>query len=192
MNKKKYLQIKEKYPLDASWAIWDETNIENVSIIEKHLPDLNPHIVLVGLNPARKEDIDQPWKNFHVGRNDYRLMRAFNHSYFRGAYMTDFVKGVHTPQANDIRRELTGDRLAHHLNEFRKELELLGNKNYFILLFTMNNDIIEPFKEMFSDEVHGKVVVNFHSFTYRFMAPEEWQRRAKQVMQIYAKRGGEY
>lgn len=190
MNKKKYLQIKERYYLDSSWAIWDETNIRNVGVIEKHLTDLNPHVILVGLNPARKEDIDQSWKNFHVGRNDYRLMRAFNRSDFRGAYMTDFVKGVHTPQANDIRLELIGDRLEYHLNEFKKELELLGNKNYFILLFTMNNDIIEPFKEMFSDEARGKFVVNMYSFTYHFMPQEEWLRRTKQVMKTYAKRRG--
>ena len=77
ISKEKYNFIKEKYGNCASWAIWAEvgetptSNMEDLEIfdIEKNpslLSNLNPNIVLVGLNISKDIHLDT-FANFHAG-----------------------------------------------------------------------------------------------------------------------------
>jgi hypothetical protein len=96
--------IKMKYGHYASWAIWADQgekpkdNVGDLSVfdIESNvglLYQLNPSIILVGLNISRR--IEVPLANFHDARSqamDYKIRYALKGSPFWGAYMTDIIK----------------------------------------------------------------------------------------------------
>ena len=76
-TRKKFDYIKEKYGNVGSWAIWagegdkPKSNIGDLTILDpdinkKLLSQLNPNVVLVGLNISRK--IKVPLANFHDKR----------------------------------------------------------------------------------------------------------------------------
>ena len=78
INKEKFESIKKKHGRYASWAIWSKedknptSNIGNLEIFniknnKELLEQLNPNIILVGLNFSRK-DLGRElkdWNNFH-------------------------------------------------------------------------------------------------------------------------------
>lgn len=88
----------------ASWAIWDSNNsvdaykskytLERLDWVRKNLQfiDLNPNIIIIGLNIASP---CSNWSNFHSFKGqqyDRKLRYLFDNSSYRGAYMTDIYK----------------------------------------------------------------------------------------------------
>ena len=82
MDQKRFQFIKEKYGLHASWAVWakegdtPKSNMGDLSIFEnnKTLLELNPNIVLVGLNFSVSGVVQKPFQNFHgSGGGAYKL-----------------------------------------------------------------------------------------------------------------------
>jgi hypothetical protein len=100
----KFELIKKTYGRHASWAVWADgaskpkENVGDLSIFESDgddalLRQLNPNIVLVGLNISRR--IEFALGNFHDGRAhamDYKLRYALKGTALWGAYMTDIIK----------------------------------------------------------------------------------------------------
>jgi hypothetical protein len=88
-----YLEIKEKYGLYASWAIWADagdkpkSNVGDLRIFDLDynptlLEQLNPNVFMVGLNISRGV-IEKTFGNFHDGRpesQDYKIRYAFKGS----------------------------------------------------------------------------------------------------------------
>ena len=73
MDKIHFEKIKKLYGNYASWAIWAEegdkpkSNMDNLSIFEDKniLSQLNPNIILVGLNISKRDELNKPFENFH-------------------------------------------------------------------------------------------------------------------------------
>lgn len=87
-------RMKQKYSTTASWAVWDENDID--------FPDspsgLRNDVVLIAGNPggAAEESGRTPWINFHTGRkhNDHFLAHALRDTDLWGGYMTDFYSQI--------------------------------------------------------------------------------------------------
>ena len=96
--------IRTKYGHYASWAVWADgrnsakENVGDLKIFDRIeegtlLRQLNPSIVLVGLNISRR--IQFSLGNFHDGRPmsmDYKIRYALKGTVLWGGYMTDIVK----------------------------------------------------------------------------------------------------
>jgi hypothetical protein len=96
--------IKTKHGGYASWAVWADEgkkpkdNVGDLNIFDidnnaSLLHQLNPGIILVGLNISR--EVESRLANFHDARSkamDYKIRYALKGSPFWGAYMTDIIK----------------------------------------------------------------------------------------------------
>src|SRR6266581_1698174 len=83
--------LAERYGMFSSWAIWNPYDPADSQIIADHLNSLKTSVVLTGLNVSAR--VRTHWQNFHGCPHDRKLMFAFNHSPYRGAYMPDIIKG---------------------------------------------------------------------------------------------------
>lgn len=91
---------------------------------------------MVGLNISAP--LPLPWSNFRIGRNDRKLIHAFNEGCFRGAYMTDLIKGeVEVNSANIQKRIRSGDLdINRHISDFVTEMKDIGaTESPFFILF---------------------------------------------------------
>ncbi|OGP74159.1 MAG: hypothetical protein A2Y80_07350 [Deltaproteobacteria bacterium RBG_13_58_19] len=141
--------IKMKYGHYASWAIWADEgekpkdNVGNLSVfdIESNvglLHQLNPGIILVGLNISRR--IEVPLANFHDARPqamDYKIRYALKESPFWGAYMTDIIKDFEQKVSGKMMSYLRTDKPFEDKNVeiFREEMKDLRIDNPTIVAF---------------------------------------------------------
>jgi hypothetical protein len=84
---------------------------------------------MVGLNISKP--VNKCWSNFrsrHRGANDRKLMYAFNWSPYRGAYMTDLLKGIIQPNSALIMRDIRSGEIdmIREISKFRGEMQMLG------------------------------------------------------------------
>jgi len=150
IDSKQFELIKRKYKYYASWAIWSEegekpkSNIGDLTILDpqqnKNLFfQLNPNVVLVGLNISRGSMKD-PFANFHDKRpeaTDYKIRYALRGSPFWGGYMTDIIKDFDQKSSGKVVSYLRANKSfeEENVNIFRKELEDLGSENPTIIAF---------------------------------------------------------
>ena len=150
IDSKKFEFIKRKYGDYASWAIWSEegekpkSNIGDLTILDpqknKNLFfQLNPNVVLVGLNISRGS-IEVPFANFHDKRpeaTDYKIRYALRGSPFWGGYMTDIIKDFDQKTSGKVVSYLRANKAfeEENVNNFRKELEDLGSESPTIIAF---------------------------------------------------------
>jgi len=141
--------IKMKYGHYASWAIWADEgekpkdNVGDLSVfnIESNvglLHQLNPGIILVGLNISRR--IKFPLANFHDARSqamDYKIRYALKESPFWGAYMTDIIKDFEQKVSGKMMSYLRTDKLFEDKNVeiFCEEMKDLRIDNPTIVAF---------------------------------------------------------
>lgn len=141
----------------ASWAVWGQpgagTNTSwsrDLSVLgsyEALAPIIHGRVVFLALNKGVmiKGDPEADWATFHSGTRDYRLARAIQgseraRSVLWGAYMTDFFKGLPTPDGAALRRllrDLDQDQrdavTARMVDLFRAELDILGHPRPLLL-----------------------------------------------------------
>jgi len=147
MSREKFELIKAKYGHWISWAIWAEagdkpkSNIGDLSVFEgdSFLEQLNPEIVLVGLNISRG-DIKYPLANFHDVRSeatDYKIRYALKNTRFWGGYMTDIIKDYNEKESGKMMSYLRTNRVFEKDNVavFEEELNDLGSSNPTIIAF---------------------------------------------------------
>ena len=149
LDQKKFEFIKKKYGHYASWAIWADEgekpkdNVGDLGVFDiktnaKLLQQLNPNIILVGLNISRR--IELPLGNFHDVRSqsmDFKIRYALRGSPFWGAYMTDIIKDFEQKVSGKMMRYLGTDKLFEEKNveNFRREIHDLGVDNPTIIAF---------------------------------------------------------
>ena len=118
ITREKFDFIKDKYAYYASWAIWSDedekpkSNIGDLTILDPDsnknlLSQLNPNVVLLGLNISRG-DIKIPFANFHDKRpeaTDFKIRFAFRSSPYWGGYMTDIIK--------DFEQKISGEVISY-------------------------------------------------------------------------------
>lgn len=148
-NQTKFEFIKKKYGHYASWAIWADEgekpkdNVGDLSVFDiknnvELLQQLNPNIILVGLNISRR--IEVPLANFHDARSqamDFKIRYALRGSPFWGAYMTDMIKDFEQKTSGKVMSYLRTDKPFEEENVkvFREEMNDLGIDNPTIIAF---------------------------------------------------------
>jgi hypothetical protein len=132
--KELYLEKMGKWSQIGSWAIWNEQDYKDTSIIIHSAGKLRNDIVIVGLNVSK--EINEDWQNFHAGKNDLKLKQLFNNSSYEGAYMTDIIKEKVEVKSNNLMKSLTNEILQANILKFRNEMADLGadDSTLFILL----------------------------------------------------------
>ncbi|MBT5631520.1 MAG: hypothetical protein HOJ13_02205 [Nitrospina sp.] len=151
ISHKIFKKIKKDHKNYASWAIWAKErkegkptdNMGDLSIfddknITKHLKQLNPNIILVGLNISK--EIREPLSNFHGSNGGaYKIRYAFRDSPYWGAYMTDILKGYVQPKAMKMMKHLKTEEgkilEKDNVEKFIVEIKDLGVKNPTIIAF---------------------------------------------------------
>jgi len=157
-KKLKELKYDDKVELSklASWAIWDDKDIENTKIIEDYndIKKLKNNIVFVALNfggKGKPEDW-KDWQNFHgKGRGDQKLRTILSDKRFKGefigAYMTDIIKNHHNSKSKQAVEIFESDdtKRDNDIDFLFKEIELLGTNDIKMYLF--GEDVETLFKE---------------------------------------------
>ena len=115
----------------ASFAVWDDKEIEDLSVIEKNIENLNQNIVIVGLNASGSIKKFQNFHCKHRGGRDSWLREAFNDSRFRGAYMTDIIKNDKSPRQFLV--DLDEGNISKNVKDFREEMAFMGCRDPFII-----------------------------------------------------------
>ncbi|MDD2472773.1 MAG: hypothetical protein PHR49_02150 [Methanoculleus sp.] len=150
IDQEKFEFIKKKYGYYASWAIWADAgerpkdNVGNLSVFDiKNNPglleQLNPNVILVGLNISRGR-LKDPLANFHDARPeamDFKIRYALRNSPFWGAYMTDIIKGFDQRASGKVRSYLRTHKQFEIDNArfFREEINDVGTHNPTIIAF---------------------------------------------------------
>ena len=159
ITREKFDFIKDKYAYCASWAIWSDederptSNIGDLTILDPDsnknlLSQLNPNVVLLGLNISRG-DIKIPFANFHDKRpeaTDFKIRFAFKGSPYWGGYMTDIIK--------DFEQKISGKVISYlrrnksfekeNVQTFRQELIDIGATDPTLIAFgNITYDILE-------------------------------------------------
>ena len=171
-----FKEIKRRYSKMSSWAIWNPKDLKDLKIIEEDVDLLNPEIIMVGLNISAP--LSKNWENFHGGRHDRKLMKLFNYSQFRGAYMTDFIKGVVEPKSVLIQSHLEYPLVKKYKEEFEKEMSLLNSSNPLIILFGSDkNKFVRIFKELFP----GYRIKNIPHYSSRG-TDDDWIKKSYKIL----------
>jgi len=149
IDQTKFDLVKKKYGHYASWAIWADEgvkpkdNVGDLSVFDIDnnaglLQQLNPNVILVGLNISRRIEI--PLANFHDARSqamDFKIRYALWDSPFWGAYMTDIIKDFEQKASGKVMSYLRTDKPFEEENVkvFREEINDLGIANPTIISF---------------------------------------------------------
>lgn len=122
-NNKTYNYLKKTYGSYASWAVWNDDNLGDISIIESNIEMLHSKYVLIALNKSIDIDL-RYWKNFHGGSShDRKLSYACNHTKLRGSYMTDLFKDLPETVASNIDSKLESDEINKNVKLFMDEMK---------------------------------------------------------------------
>lgn len=151
MDEKLYLDIVERYGDCASWAVWADagqtpkSNVGDLRIFDLDInPDLldqlNPNVVMVGLNIAR--GFDGTFANFHDGKSksqDFKIRHAFKNTRFYGAYMTDIIKFLPCKDSGEVIKYLRANPSIEKENALKFEEELVNIKADNPLIIALGN-----------------------------------------------------
>lgn len=164
LTTERFTSIKNKYGHWASWAVWakegdtPKSNMGDLSIFDlqtnpKVLDELNPNIILVGLNISRGS-IKNTLGNFHDPRPeamDFKIRFALRNTPLWGGYMTDVIKDFNQKESGKVAQYLRKHRSFEKANIeiLVNEIDALGvsnptvvafgNEAYSILLRNMKN-----------------------------------------------------
>jgi len=188
-TRKKFDYIKEKCGNVGSWAIWaDEgdkpkSNIGDLTILDPDinknlLPQLNPNVVLVGLNISR--NIKVPLANFHdkrPGSNDFKIRFAFRGTPYWGGYMTDIMKDFEQKISGKVISYLKNNKQFEEENVeiFLQELADIGANNPTLIAF--GNDSYNILKRNFNRKF--KILKVPHYAIY--ISKEKYREQVKEI-----------
>jgi hypothetical protein len=131
-----FSDLAKKYGDHASWAVWNPHHLRDTQVISENLYCLKTSVIMVGLNISAS--LQQHWSNFHAGRHDRKLMYAFNDSPYRGAYMTDIIKGEIEAKSERLKERIQEGQVdvQKHIAAFHSEMDDLAvNKQALFILF---------------------------------------------------------
>ena len=187
ITREKFDSIKKKYSRVASWAIWaheDEepkSNMGDLTVLDPEinknlLSELNPNVVLVGLNFS--EDVDhKPFENFHAGGKfqDYKTRYALRDSPYWGGYMTDIIKNQPEKNSDELVKYLKThpDEVQSNVESFRQELRDIGAEKPTLVAF--GNAVYDILKRNLPEFEIVKITHYAH-----FVSKEKYREQVKQ------------
>lgn len=177
MTEENFQRIKSsKYEKFVSFAIWNDSDIDDLSVIEKNISDLNQDIVIVGLNISRGVN---GFENFHVrhqGGRDSWLKDAFNNGCFRGAYMTDIIKNDLSSRQSKV--DLSDNNINSNLISLKEELDFMRSKCSFII--AMGDKVYSVLREGIGGNVY-----HIPHYAKRGIRKEEFIKAARECEDIF-------
>jgi hypothetical protein len=195
IDQAKFEFIKKKYGHSASWAIWADAgkkpkdNVGDLSVFDIKnnaglLQQLNPDIILVGLNISRGI-MEVPLANFHDARSvamDFKIRYALSGSPFWGAYMTDIIKDFDQKASGKVMSYLRTNKPFEKENArlFREEINDLGSQNPTIIAF--GRDAHTILTRNFTNEYKVFKIPHYSNFSSK----EKYREEVSCVFQIAA------
>jgi len=196
MDPEKFNLIKEKWSKFSSWAVWAKagknptSNVGDTSIFDSPgiLDILKPNIIMVGLNPSKRDNIMvRDWGNFHDPNRysqDYKIRYAFEGTEYEGAYMTDILKGHFETKAEKVNSDLKKDTqlLKTNISLFYDELVDIGATNPLIIVF---GDIAYNYmiKENINKKYSRLIKIDHYSDHYRNKSKEEYKKNVLKTLE---------
>ncbi len=182
--------IRTKYGHYASWAIWAEEgerpkdNVGDLGFLDPKrnaglLNQLNPGIIMVGLNISRR--IESPFANFHDGKSraiDYKIRYALKGSPFWGAYMTDIIKDFEQKVSGKMMRYLRINKVFEERNVeiFREEMKDLRSDNP--TLVALGRDAYTILNRNFKNEFKILKIPHYSNYTGK----EKYREEVKSIL----------
>jgi hypothetical protein len=168
LDRAQYETLKGKYGKFASWLIYDDdygNHQKNHELIENSVEKiLNPKYVFCGLNAARKTL--RVWEAFHCkyrGGKGKLLRDTFNASpVFKGAYVTDLIKGHVNPNLKEVREKIKRKQinLDKHFLKFRQEMDDLRLNGRYPKVYAFGNDV----RDLLSKSYSVELIVHYSAF----------------------------
>ena len=190
ITREKFDSIKKKYSRVASWAIWaheDEepkSNMGDLTVLDPEinknlLSELNPNVVLVGLNFS--EDVDhKPFENFHAGGKfqDYKTRYALRDSPYWGGYMTDIIKNHPEKKSDELVKYLKThpDEVQSNVESFRQELRDIGAEKPKLVAF--GNAVHDILKKNLPE---FEIVKIPHYTAWNYNNKDEYRKRVHEI-----------
>ena len=170
--------LAKEYGYVSSWAIWNPKDYTDISVIKTNHDKLLSNVVMVGLNVS--DDIKEPWQNFHMGSNDRKLMKAFNDTSYRGAYMTDLIKSLPESNSKKVLDDLTDEQLADNFESFYEEMKMLGAGKHNTLFILFGNQVKELFLK--GPIFYFNNIVCCMHYSYYGITVDEWIRQTHETL----------
>ncbi|MBP7700531.1 hypothetical protein KA111_00555 [Candidatus Woesebacteria bacterium] len=194
IDKELYLKISKSYGEFASWAIWakvgvkPKSNIGNTTIFDLEsnpdlLNELNPNIIMVGLNFSRIGR-KECFANFHDSRpqgQDYKIRYAFEDTKFYGAYMTDIIKDFEEKVSGKVMSYLRNNEEFEQQNIklFKEELISLNTKNPLIIAF--GNDVYKILQKHFVGQYQ---IIKIPHYS-KHISKEDYRAEVEKLLSAY-------
>jgi len=164
----KSIKRENKLPYFSTWTIWNDNDLEDVSLITSENADrLKPNIVFVALNFSNPLRSDwKEWQNIHGIERMYKLLYGTK---FEGAYITDIVKDFPCSKSYIVKKEIdtNKERRDRNIECFFEEMDLLGAAS--IEMFLLGG---------ITEEIFKKYVMKHEKFT-------EFSKRLKNCRRIH-------
>ncbi len=185
MHPNLFEQLENKYAQHASWAVWNNRDLEDTSVIRENLRDLKTSVVMVALNISRA--LPSAWRNFHSRDHARKLMYPFNHSPYRGAYMTDIIKAYVEPSSARLQKQLLTGQLhvLSHVETFYDEMKDLGatNRTLFILF---GREATKLFNMYLAAKYPNHVSCPHYSMYGKGYTDAEWVEKAWSILESHS------
>ncbi len=168
--------ITEKYAKTSSWAVWNNTNLSDVSFIEANKDILNSRLVGIGLNISG--ELSYNWQNFHGGKHDRKLAYALNESHFKGAYLTDLFKNINQKDSK-ILIDNIGANLSiinKHIDTFCEEMMDIGvnDKTIFLIFGVEKSYLGQIISNLIKSKFQNNQFVYHYHYSYYKLTDKDW------------------
>jgi len=171
-TRREYDHLLSRYGSYSSWAIWDDSDAHDTSIIDENIHELNPSFIFVGLNISRI--LSKPaWSNFHDNTHSRKLRYACNYTKLRGAYLTDLFKDLPEAKSSNLIKTLTENQIEDNVNFFLNEMGdiKLKSESQFIIL---GSAAAKYFDKYFKKHFANNVLYYDHYSAYNKYTDKEW------------------
>lgn len=169
-----YKNLTSKYGSYSSWAIWDQRDEKDTSVISKNNEKLHSNFIFLALNVSGLGVKD--WSNFHGGSiHDRKLKYACNDNKLRGSYITDIFKDIVEPISLKVKNILNAKIIEKNITFFNQEMKdiKINNDSIFIILGTQKSLISQYFNKYFKQGYKNQVIYHYHH-SYYGLKDKEW------------------
>jgi len=165
-------KLTEKYGSVSSWAIWNQSDLTDTSVISKNISELHTNYVLLGLNISKSIDLSY-WQNFHSTSHDRKLTYACNHTKLRGSYITDIFKGIAEPNSGNIEAALSPQVIQSNVNFFIEEMRDISIQDETIFL-AFGSKVTNYFTKYYSNYFPKNQLISYYHYSYYGCTDQQW------------------
>ncbi len=132
MKKDIFYEIKKRYGKYSSFAIWNDSNIDDLEFIEKNKTHLHGRVIFEAYNASAQINNLQNFHFTHQGGRDLWLARSIGKQpNLKGSYMTDFFKGDFARIENSV--VVNKKIIENNRKVLDEEITLLGEREHILV-----------------------------------------------------------